>query len=100
MNTNNFTHINLSQEQAQFAVMIDSFPWLSKFWNWEKRECDIDLLEKQMQSFSHGERILAQFFLSVWTHENHSFDLFEATSVLDKKNREVIIDWVANPFYP
>jgi len=65
-----------------------------------KKECDIDLLEKHMKTFSHGERILPQFFLSVWIHNNYSFDLFEAASVLDEESRAVIVSWLISPFYP
>jgi len=93
-------NINLSSSQARFALWVDKFPWLSKYWNWEKAECDIDTLSDAMGVMSHGEKILAQFFLSVWTHNNHEFDILEAASTLDQMDRQIIIDWLSDPFWP
>lgn len=93
-------NINLSPSQARFALMIDQYPRFSKYWNWEKRECDIDRLNEAMGVMSHGERILAQFFLSVWKNNNQSFDLLDAASVLDLPERKIIIEWLRDPFWP
>ncbi len=53
-----------------------------------------------MRLMSHGECVLAKFFLFVWTQNNHAFDIVEAASVLDQPDRQVIIDWLTNPFWP
>jgi len=93
-------NINLSTTQARFALMIEPFPRIAKYWNWERRECDPEALNNAMGVMSHGERVMAQFFHSVWTHNNQSFDITEAGSVLDQPERQVIIDWLTNPFWP
>ena len=90
--------IKLSPTQALFALMIEPFPRLSAYWNWEHRTCDTEALDDAMGIMSHGERILAQFFLSLWTHNSRGFDMFEAASVLDQEWRQVIVDWLADPF--
>ncbi|MCF6256185.1 MAG: hypothetical protein L3K25_07770 [Gammaproteobacteria bacterium] len=92
--------ISLSTSQAQFALLIDKFPRFSKYWDWTKRECNIEALNDEMGVMSHGERILAQFFLSVWTHENQRFDILEAAGTLDQNGRQAIIDWLTDPFWP
>jgi len=90
----------MSASQARFALLIEPFPWLSKYWNWKNKECDIDTLKDAMCVMSHGERILAQFYLSVWTHNPYGFDLLEAASILDQEDRQIISNWLSEPFWP
>ena len=94
------TQIRLSTSQRQFASLIEPYSWLSKYWDWEKKECDTEALNKVLGVLSHGERILAQFFLSVWLHENQDFDFLDAASVLDQEDRQMISAWITEPFWP
>ena len=50
---------------------------------------------------SHGEAIMARFVLGVWRGEDKfNFDFTEAASVLDRNQRQVITDWMLDPFWP
>ena len=92
--------LELSSGQAQLAALIQSFPWLAKYWDWDKRECAYETLKENMGVMSHGEQIIAQVFLGVWTHKDHEFDILEAASVLDIETRQLITDWLMDPFWP
>ena len=92
--------LELSSGQAQFADLIQSFPWLEKYWDWDKRECAYETLKENMGVMSHGEQIIAQFFLGVWTHKDEGFDILEAASVLDRETRQLITGWLVEPFWP
>ena len=91
---------NLSSGQAQFKDLLDHFPRFSSYWNWDERECAYEALKENMGSMSHGERIIAQFLLGIWTHIDHGFDISEAASVLDAEARQLIADWLMEPFWP
>ena len=53
-----------------------------------------------MEGMSHGEKVMAKFFMAIWLHKNDEFSLIEAASVLDKKHRVQIAGWLAEPFWP
>ena len=93
--------IKLSKSQLRFATLIEPYPWLEKYWRWGDGEydCDTKSLDKDIGVMSHGERVLAQFFLAVWTGKNKGFDILEAASVLDVSDREMIAGWLAEPFW-
>jgi len=91
---------NLSPGQTQFKGLLERFPRLTAYWDWDKRECAYETLKENMGAMSHGERIIAQFLLGVWTHNDHDFDILEAASVLDAEARQLITDWLMEPFWP
>ena len=95
----NVIHL-LPEEQHKFAELLNHYQYLKPFWNWEKKECDIDALTKRISTISHAEAIIAKFFLSLWTHENHGFDIFEAVSTLDDEDLAMINHWMNAPFWP
>ena len=77
-----------------------TFPEVYSYLNWGERECAYDVLKENMGAMSHGEKIIAQFLLGVWTHNDHDFDILEAASVLDDETRQLITDWLMDPFWP
>ena len=91
---------NLSPGQTRFKDLLEHVPWLAKYWDWDKRECDYDVLMSYMGTMSHGEKVVTQFFLGVWTHNDHDFDILEAASILDIEIRQLITDWFMDPFWP
>jgi len=91
---------NLSSGQAQFKNLLEHFPRFAPYWNWDERECAYETLKENMGAMSHGERIIAQFLLGVWTHNDHDFDILEAASVLDAEACQLIADWLMEPFWP
>jgi len=94
-------HFELSRSQVKFAALLESQPLLAPFWDFEKRECRVAELEERKGSMSHGERVLANFFMDVWFRDDeHRFDLMEAMMILDDKGRGVVRKWVNDPFFP
>ena len=91
----------LSESQHLFFELLARAPWLTPYWNMEERACHIDRLEGAMGSWSHGEQILARFFVMVWFGQNRmDFDLLDAASVLDHPQRILIVHWLSEPFWP
>lgn len=94
-------HFTLSPEQRQFKMLLDGFPTLASFWNFESRDCNLPALKKAIPSMSHGEQIMVRFFVAVWLGENQlDFDLIDAAANLDDSHRQLIIDWLSNPVFP
>lgn len=100
MVTETINNINLSQGQAQFASLIESYPKYAVYWDWVKKECDPDAISQALPAMSHGEQIMLKFFWSVWTHNNQDFDFIEAASILDDDQMAIITTWMADPFWP
>ena len=90
----------LSSSEARFFSLLDDFDGLSIFWDKATKSCDIDALNAQMGLMSHGEKIIAQFFLGIWTRNNNDFNIFDAAAVLGESEIKVIISWVKKPFWP
>ena len=44
---------------------------------------------------------MTRFLAGVWFGNNeHSFDVIEAAACLDRKEINIIIDWLSDPFWP
>jgi len=94
-------HFTLSPEQRQFKQLLDNYPSLTPFWNFGTRDCNLQALESALPAMSHGEQIMARFFVAVWLGENQfGFDLIDASATLDDAYRQIIIDWLSNPIFP
>jgi hypothetical protein len=87
-------------------ALARSFPCLrSKLLGWKQSGFDADLFHDMMRGWSTSERHAGLFILTVWNphyacRKRWTFDLVEAVSSLDAVNREPIIEWMLNPFYP
>lgn len=94
-------HFTLSPEQRQFKKLLDNYPSLRPFWDFETRGCDVPGLEKALPAMSHGEQIMARFLAGVWLGENQlEFDMLDAARTLDDPHRQAIIDWLTTPVFP
>jgi hypothetical protein len=95
-------NFELTEEQRRFVSLLERRPELLGFWDLQTRECDVDRLQSAMVGMSHGERILAAFFLAVWlgAEEGQHFNLMEAAAVLDASAFAVVREWVNDPFFP
>ena len=92
---------SLSAGQAAFALMLEKAPYLESLWNMREREYLPEKVDQYLETASHGQAIMARFFLGVWRHDNEfNFDLIDSVSVLDKNNLKIIMDWMADPFWP
>lgn len=94
-------HFTLTREQRQFRQLLNRFPSLVSFWNFQTRDCDVSALERAIPVMSHGEQIMARFVAAVWLGENRfDFDLIDAAATLDDTHRQLITDWLLNPVFP
>ncbi len=99
MNTQVNNH--LSESQQRFFILLEQYPKYLPYWNSEKCSCDLVGLENAYGVFSHGECVMAKFFVGLWRGQNqHLFDLFEAAGLVDEKAVSIILTWFENPFWP
>lgn len=91
----------LSSEQSDFAAMLEKAPYLKHLWDFNERMFIPEKVEQFLGTASHGEAIMARFYLGVWRRENEfEFDLFEAAKTLDSANLKIIIGWLEGPVTP
>ncbi len=94
-------HFRLSAEQRRFKDTLSGYPRLMPYWDFETRECRLELLRRDMDTLSQGERLMARFFAAVWLGENVlGFDLIEAARTLDDPHRALIQRWFTQPEFP
>lgn len=94
-------HFTLTPTQRRFKDMLADYPSLSEFWDFDKRECDIQAIEDAFTWMSHSEQIMLRFFAAVWLGENRfSFDLIEAAKVLGEQDHSVVLQWFSKPEFP
>lgn len=94
-------HFSLTPQQRRFKALLAGYPILQPFWDFDKRECDIDRLRQAFGTLSHGEAVMARFLAGVWLGENVlAFDMIEAAKTLDDEHRQVLINWLSNPEFP
>src|SRR3546814_13588297 len=80
------TKRELTAGHGRFAALLEQIPWLRDYWDFDANEpaCEIEQLEGNMGTWSHGERSMATFMGAAWIGENRlQFDAIEAASVLD-----------------
>lgn len=93
--------LTLTPEQRRFKSLLDGYPFLRPYWDFSTRSCRIEELQESMRVFAHGERILGQFFLGLWSGSNASaFDMFEAAQTLDPSDAAMLAEWLQEPFWP
>ena len=81
--------------------MLERYPRLMTYWNFEKREVKLQTIDQDIGAMSRGEQIMLRFFVAVWLSENRlNFDLIDATRVLDDGNLDDIRQWLAQPVFP
>ncbi|MDH5327637.1 MAG: WGR domain-containing protein [Gammaproteobacteria bacterium] len=92
----------LSDGQKEFFLMLERVPRISHLWDIEKKALKVELFEAELGVMSSGEVHLAKFFASLWFHNNqrYGFDLVDAISALDGPERELIREWISDPFWP
>ena len=94
-------HFTLTPEQRRFKETLSKYPRLEPFWDFDKRECDLENLRKSLGALSHGEAIMARFLSGIWCGENVlEFDLIEAAKALDEEHRQCLIEWLSEPDFP
>ncbi len=92
----------MTEDQEKFFQVLNQFERFAHHWDQEGRTLNVDQFEQDLKLMSSGERHIAKFLASVWLNDNEHFpfNLMEAMYVLDYQYRQVIIDWITDPFYP
>lgn len=88
--------------QRKFFKMLGKVSFLKRYWDEKRGDLLIDELNEDIGLMSLGERVMVQFFVSVWDHNNkrYGFDLVYAMQSIDEENQKIIAEWVLNPYYP
>lgn len=92
----------LSPEQAQFALLLEKHaPYLLHIWDFNKKEYSPELVKSFFGTGSSGEIVMLKFFLAVWLGEDKfNFDITDAASKFSREEKQVITDWLLDPFWP
>ncbi|WP_048796161.1 MULTISPECIES: hypothetical protein [Serratia] len=88
----------MTNDQIQFQHMLEQYPSLAVYWDFEAREVKVKTPDDL--PLSSGEKILMRFFLSVWFGRNVDFDITRAAGVLSTENKRIITQWFLDPFWP
>ncbi len=87
-------------DRHKFYAAINKFDFLAPLWDQTKHEIRLDDFENRLGTMSSGECHLAKFMAAIWFHDNrYGFDIFQAMTLSDHF-RNIIIDWVAEPYWP
>lgn len=96
--------MSLSNNQARFFELVQQSncaDTIMAFFDIEARQIKLEQVESGMTPLSHGEQIMLMFFTNLWLNRNHfPFSMIDAAQTLDQHNRELISDWLAEPFWP
>lgn len=86
----------------RFFDMLDKAPELAHLWDHEDKSLHVELFEQTLGTMSHGKALMARFYSAVWfgNDRRYPFDVVDAVTVLDPEFRQIIIDWIADPFWP
>ncbi|OWY74505.1 hypothetical protein CDN97_23240 [Pantoea sp. AMG 501] len=88
-----------SSEQ-RFYDMLGNYPWAIPLWNRKAGIMNSEAVERFRLSANRQEKILLHFFSSVWLGKGTDFDISDAANVLDRQDRNMIVDWFLDPFWP
>ena len=87
-----------SDEQRLFKAMLVAYPGLMMFWDFETRECRLELLRTEIGTLWQGEPLMAKFFAAIWLGGNVlGVDLIGVVRTLDDPHRDLIQRWFAHP---
>ena len=90
-------------DMKKFFSVINQFDYLKKYWDQSKHEIRKTKIREDLSQLSTGERMLLCFLASVWNWsviDELKFDVVVAMSILDGEHRQVIIDWINDPYWP
>lgn len=90
---------DVSSEQ-RFYDMISDYPWAIPLWDREAKIMNTEAVDLFSASANREEKSLLHFFSSVWLGEGTDFDIADAARVLIRQDRNMIVDWFLDPFWP
>ena len=85
----------------RFFKLLERVPRSAALWD-KKNGFDNQAFEDALGVMSSGEVQMALFFTAVWFNDNkkYGFDIVDAVARIDKEDRELIAEWIADPFWP
>ncbi len=86
----------------KFMAMIKPYPFATNFVSetGSSYSLDIKAIKEFLTVCSSGEKILLQFFCTLWSREDSfDFSILDAGALPDK-DRNVIVSWLQDPFWP
>ena len=93
----------LSADETQFTALLSHHPKLTRYWNIDKRECDIEIIKHALEGMGLGinDKIMLKFLVMVWMGiDLLNFSMIDAINILDKEDLEDIVSWTNKPFFP
>jgi hypothetical protein len=86
----------------RFFKLLKRVPHIAELWDKESNRLNIAAFEQALGVMSHGEVQMAKFLAAVWLNDNekYGFDIVDAVAHIDIEDRELIVEWIANPFWP
>ena len=92
-----------STDETQFTALLSHYPKLTQYWNLDKRECDIEIIKRELVGMGLGinEKIMLKFLVMVWLGiDVLNFSMIDAINILDADDLEYIVSWTNKPFFP
>jgi hypothetical protein len=88
--------------QDRFFTLLDRVPRITHLWDRDERELNMALFDRSLDVMSPSECHLARFFVAVWFGDSrrYGFDFVDAVSRLDANGRQILMDWLSDPFWP
>lgn len=93
----------IDTDREKFYKVINQFDCLRSFWDQDNHQIRKNELIQAMGLMSSGEKRLACFMATVWFHSDRAefpFSLVESMHILDGPHRQVIVDWINDPYWP
>lgn len=95
--------VKLSADETQFTSLLSHYPKLTRYWNIDKRECDIEIIKRELEGMGMAinEKIMLKFLVMVWMGiDVLNFSIIDAINILDQDDLEDILSWTNEPFFP
>ncbi|WP_367143718.1 hypothetical protein [Pantoea stewartii] len=94
----NVTKTLKNDDYLFFLSSVAGYENISIFWNFHEGTCDAVSLINSLSMLPINEKVMAHFFLSIWTGNNFGFDLFKDISCLSHDDIGTIVDWISKPY--
>ncbi len=92
--------IKLSEKQKHFKELLNQYPRLCKYWDFDKYECCLPEIEAALPQLSTDDKVMLKFLLAVWLgRDRMDVDVLEFAK-LNTTDRLVITNWLNTPWHP
>ena len=87
--------------EERFYMWLSRYEEIERLWGEYTRGLNKEGIENELFIMKEEEEQMIRFFASIWLGCNDylSFDIFEAMKIINEEDKEIIIEWVKDPFY-